>query len=142
MRFSVRKAARKASTTWISRSLGGLAASLGYKYVAIDHGAEQESDADLGIDAAAQNSSLFSALDDVGQRHAGRLDDPGAPDGTHRAVARGIGDHVGRHFFPQRLAVGCRLILQLGDEVGTEVAGVEDRRLLVETMQVAHHFQA
>ena len=36
---------------------------------------------------------------------------------------------------------GSRLILELGNEVGAEVAGVEDRRLLVETMQIAHHFQ-
>ena len=47
--------------------LGSLAACLGYEYAAIDHGTEQERDAHLGIDASAQDTPPFSALDDVGQ---------------------------------------------------------------------------
>ena len=47
-----------------------------------------------------------------------------------------------RHLFPQRLAVRSRLILQLGNEVRAQVARVKDRRLLIETVEMAHHLQA
>ena len=47
-----------------------------------------------------------------------------------------------RQLFPKRLAVRGRLILQLGNEIRAQVAGVKDRRLLIETVEMAHHLQA
>ena len=34
------------------------------------------------------------------------------------------------------------MVLKLRDKIGAEIAGVEDRWLLVQPMQIPHHFQA
>ena len=107
--------------------LGRLAACLANEHMAINHRSQQEGDGNLWIDSATQKTALFSPLDDVGQCHAGRFDDPRAPDGTHGTVVRGVGNQMRHDLFSHHLPVRCRVIAQLRYQVRAKVAGVEDR---------------